>query len=250
VRHGILEPAIRSLPVSRATRLGELGRKARRFLDGAVGDPAQRHDALMRFAPAAEVDALLGGADGGAQELELIRAIHADYEARGGADPLNRVLFTDFRLALPSDMLLKVDTASMLNSLEVRVPFLDHRIVELAMALPGRWKMDGAARKRILKDAVGDLLPASVKSRPKAGFDVPVGEWLKGPLREMFWDTVGGGGDLPLDARRLETWYDEHARGRQDRTKILWAVFALRWWERRGARPAERPATEMAGAAS
>jgi asparagine synthase (glutamine-hydrolysing) len=240
VRHGLLGPALRSLPASRATRLGELGRKAHRFLDGAEGDAAERHDALMRFAPAADVDALLGGGCGAAPELDVIRAVHADYDARGGADALNRVLFTDLRIALPTDMLLKVDTASMLNSLEVRVPFLDHRVVELAMSFPGRWKMEGAARKRILKDAVRDLLPPAVLHRPKAGFDVPVGEWIKGPLRDLFWDTVRGEGAVPLDARRLEAWYDEHRRGRRDRSKILWAAFALRWWERRGARPLER----------
>ena len=109
--------------------------------------------------------------------------------------------------------------------------------------------MEGRARKRILKDAVGDLLPPSVRNRPKAGFDVPVGEWLKGPLRDLFWDTVSGDGGLPLDRRRLETWYDEHRRGRADRTKILWATFALCWWERKGARRRERVPLAPAGAA-
>lgn len=249
LRDGLLRPAIRSLPASRDTRLGELGRKARRFLDGTAGDAAERHDALMRFAPAEDVDALLGGGCGAAPELDVIRAVHADYEARGGTDALNRILFTDLRLALPTDMLLKVDTASMLNSLEVRVPFLDHRVVELAMSFPGHWKMEGAARKRILKDAVDDLLPPSVRRRPKAGFDVPVGEWLKGPLRELFWDTVRGDGAVPLDAGLLESWYEEHRRGRRDRTKILWAVFALRWWERKRPPARHRAALTAAGAA-
>jgi asparagine synthase (glutamine-hydrolysing) len=249
LRAGLLEPAIRRLPAQRATRLGELGRKARRFLDGTAGDAAERHDALMRFAPSAEIRALLGGGPPGDEGPDLIRAIHADYDARGRTDPLNRILFTDFRLALPTDMLLKVDTASMLNSLEVRVPFLDHRVVQLAMSFPGSWKMEGTARKRILKDAVADLLPPSVRNRPKAGFDVPVGEWLKGPLRDVFWDTVSGEGGLPLERARLETWYDEHRRGRADRTKILWAIFALRWWERKSARPRERLPLAPAGAA-
>jgi len=236
VRRGVLEPAIHALPASRATRTGELGRRARRFLEGVSGDPAERHDRWMRFATPGEVSALLG-APLSNPGLDIVRGLHEDYDRHGLDDPLNRTLFTDLRLALPTDMLLKVDTASMLNSLEVRVPFLDHRVVELAMAMPGEWKLRGTARKRILKDAARDLLPPGILQRPKAGFDVPVGEWLKSELREMFWDVVSTPGSIPLEKRLLRRWYDEHRRGRADRSKLLWAVFTLRWWEQRCAAP-------------
>ena len=100
--------------------------------------------------------------------------------------------------------------------------------------------MAGTDRKRILKDAVRDLLPKSIRKRPKAGFDVPVAEWIKSDLREMFWDTVSGDSALPLDRSRLESWYEEHRSGRVERAKILWAIFAFRWWERRQATPHRR----------
>jgi asparagine synthase (glutamine-hydrolysing) len=233
IRRSLLSPAIRSLPASRGSRLGEFGRKARRFLDGLEGDAADRHDRWMRIAGAEEVSALLGEPRSN-PGLEEVRARHAEWDELGDADDaLNRTLYTDLTLALPSDMLLKVDHASMMNSLEVRVPFLDHRLVELAMAMPGDWKMHGTHRKRILKDAVGDLLPPSIRRRPKAGFDVPVGEWLKTDLRDLFWDTVNGDTALPLDRDLLRGWYDEHVSGRAERSKILWAAFTLRWWERR-----------------
>jgi len=106
-------------------------------------------------------------------------------------------------------------------------------IVELAVALPGEWKMRGTHRKRILRDAVSDLLPPSIRRRPKAGFDVPVGEWLKSDLRDLFWDTISGDSALPLDRALLRRWYDDHCAGRVERSKILWAAFTLRWWERR-----------------
>jgi asparagine synthase (glutamine-hydrolysing) len=176
--------------------------------------------------------------------LEEVRERFADYESRGLADPVNRMLFTDLRLALPTDMLLKVDLASMLHSLEVREPFLDYRIVELAMSMPGEWKMSGRRRKRILKDAARDLLPASILRRSKAGFDVPVGEWLKSNLREMFHDVIASSGTIPLDVPLLERWYDEHRRGRADRSKILWAAFTLRWWDTRGRGAATSVAPE------
>ena len=246
VRRGILEPLIRALPASRDTRLGELGRKAHRFLDGVSGDPAERHDRWMRFAGADDVSRLLGLDRTENPGLETVRGIHADWEARGGTDPLNRALFTDLRLALPTDMLRKVDSASMLNSLEVRLPFLDHRVVELALAFPGEWKMDGSRRKVILREAIGDLLPPSIRERPKAGFEVPVGEWLKGPLRDLFWDTVSGAGETSLDHDVVRGWYADHCAGRAERAKILWAVFTLRWWERRraGAASGAGPAAE------
>jgi asparagine synthase (glutamine-hydrolysing) len=233
LRRRVVEPAIAALPASRDTRLGELGRKARRFLGGFDRDAATRHDRWMRTATAAEVRALVGDPQPGNPGIDVIRKLHGDYEARGGRDALNRVLFTDLSLALPTDMLVKVDQASMLNSLEVRVPFLDHRIVALAMAMPGEWKMRGTRRKRVLREAVRDLLPPAISRRPKAGFEVPVGEWLKREMAEMFWDTVSGSGAIPFDRATLERWYDEHRSGRADRAKILWAVFSLRWWERR-----------------
>jgi asparagine synthase (glutamine-hydrolysing) len=245
VREGVLGPAIRRLPASRGTQFAELGRKAHRFLDGLEGDPAERHDRWMRIASASEVGRLLGAPDGTNPGLEIIRALHTDFDNRRGADPLNRTLFTDFSLALPSDMLLKVDIASMLNSLEVRVPFLDHRIASLAMSMPSSWKMRGTERKRVLKAAAHDLLPSAIRNRPKAGFDVPVGEWLKTTLRELFWDTVSSKGSISLDETLLGRWYEDHRSGRADRSKILWAVFALRWWEGRAARLARAKAVEL-----
>jgi asparagine synthase (glutamine-hydrolysing) len=250
LRRFLITPALRALPASRGSRLAELGRKAHRFLDGLEGDAAVRQDLWMRYVTAADASRLLGDDDTSNPGLEIIRELHADFADHGGMDPLNCMLFTDLSLALPSDMLLKVDSASMLNALEVRTPFLDHRIVSLAMAMPGEWKMLGTQRKRILKDAVRDLLPPSIRNRPKAGFDVPVGEWLKNELREMFWDTVCIDGAVPFDRRLLERWYREHKAGRADRTKILWAVFALRWWEQSaGASAREAPRRETPAAA-
>jgi len=234
IRARVVDRAVRGLPVSRDSRLGELGRKANRFLDGVEGDAAERHERWMRFVPAGELAELLGEPVSH-PGLDLVRERHADWAAHGGRDDLNRALFTDLSLALPGDMLLKVDHASMLNSLEVRVPFLDHRIVELAMSMPSEWKMRGRHRKRILRDAVRDWLPPSIRRRPKAGFEVPVSEWLKDELRDVFHDTVSGPSSLPLDPNVVRRWHDEHRSGRAERTKILWAVFTLRWWERRAA---------------
>ncbi len=251
LRHALLEPAIRALPASRATRAADLARKARRFVEGAQGDAATRHERWMRFASVEDVAALLGlpstvrDPDSLNPGLAIVREIQADYDARGLVDPLNRVLFTDLSLALPTDMLHKVDVASMRNSLEVRVPFLDPRVVRLAMAMPGAWKMHRGARKIVLKAAVRDLLPPSIRHRPKAGFDVPVGEWIKSSMRDLVRDVVFSKGGVPLDRHVLERWFQEHESSKVDRTKVIWAVFTLRWWEASRARarcaPVEAP---------
>lgn len=232
--------ACRALPAHRASRRGELGRKLRRFVDGVHDDAAVRHDGWMRLASAETVSRLLGEGAIRNPGLEIVRGLHEDFARRGGSDPLNRALFTDLSLALPSDMLSKVDQASMLHSLEVRVPYLDPRIVAFALSLPGSWKMRRLRGKRILRDAAGDLLPASVRRRGKAGFDVPVGEWIKTDLSGMFRDVVERSDGLALDRATLNRLLREHVEGKADRSKILWAVFALRWWESRGTPAASR----------
>jgi asparagine synthase (glutamine-hydrolysing) len=241
IRRATLESAAGILPVSRANRAGELSRKARRLLEGIDSDAARRHDRWMRFASAEDISKLIGASspangEEGNPGLAIIRQTHADYDARGLSDPLNRVLFTDFSVALPTDMLLKVDHASMRNSLEVRVPFLDPRIVRAAFAMPGHWKIRGRRQKIVLKEAVQDLLPPEIRRRPKAGFDVPVGEWIKSSMRDLFHDVALSPGRIPLERKVIEKWYAEHASNRADRSKALWAVFALKWWEQAHAR--------------
>lgn len=95
---------------------------------------------------------------------------------------LNEFLYTDMHWVLPNDMLRKVDLMSMANSLEVRVPLLDHTVAELAFSLPDSYKIDRTRQKKILVDAFRDRLPAAVFERPKHGFEVPLGRWFAGEL--------------------------------------------------------------------
>lgn len=97
---------------------------------------------------------------------------------------LNGFLYTDMHWVLPNDMLTKVDLMSMANSLEVRVPLLDHTVAELAFSLPEGYKMDKTRQKKILVDAFRNGLPASVFERPKHGFEVPLGRWFSGELNQ------------------------------------------------------------------
>ena len=123
----------------------------------------------------------------------------------------------------------------MANSLEARSPLLDHRLVEFCAALPSSYKLRGRTSKWLLRRLMRDRLPAAILTRPKMGFGVPVGEWLRGQLRPLLDDTV-------LSDRALQRGYfdpdgvrglvDEHVSRRADRTAHVWALLMLELWFR------------------
>jgi asparagine synthase (glutamine-hydrolysing) len=215
---------IEALPERRGSSWGEALRRARRFVAGASSDGASRHAAWMQDVPDDELAALLPGAAPG-----RVRKLIADAAHERG-DALNLVLARDLATTLPGDMLTKVDRTSMANSLEVRCPFLDQRVVETATAIPGNFKIANGMGKKILREAFADRLPAEVFARPKRGFELPVGAWLKGALRE---DLTASCDDAALrrqgllNAARVVAWRHET---RRDVTWRLWTLLILQRW--------------------
>lgn len=170
------------LPSSRNTKTGNTIRQLRKFSDGMSMNPPERYWQWAGFTQKNELKNLLlkfpdySGGDYPELDIEI---------AAGGINDLNDVLRADFKLVLEGDMLVKVDRMSMLNSLEVRSPFLDHELVEYVMSLPSEYKINRHERKRILKDACRDLLPPEIFTRKKQGFEVPLLKWFRGDLRGM-----------------------------------------------------------------
>jgi asparagine synthase (glutamine-hydrolysing) len=146
-------------------------------------------------------------------------------------------LVSDLVTYLPGDLLVKVDLASMAHSLECRGPFLDHRVVELAMAMPIERKMRlrRGRSKVVLKQAFSDLLPSSIKARSKMGFGVPISRWfqneLKNELQEVLLDPVclNRGIFRPEAIEKLVT---EHINGKREHSHRLWALLMLELWFR------------------
>ncbi len=145
-------------------------------------------------------------------------------------DPLRMVQYLDFKTYLPGDILTKVDRASMAHSLEVRVPFLDHKFVEWTARLPSAIKLHKGSTKDVLKKALEPLLPHDVLYRKKMGFAVPLNMWFRGSLRERMADVVTGdrlmqSGLFAPDG--LERIASEHMSGRRNYAAALWALLML-----------------------
>ena len=136
-------------------------------------------------------------------------------------DPLNRVMWFDFLTYLPDDLLVKVDRATMLASVEARAPFLDREVMELALPAPSRLKVRGLTTKAILKEAARGLVPDAVINRQKRGLSVPVARWLNTGL-------------APLADRLLNTpLLAEHRTGRRNHARRLWPQLMLALWAER-----------------
>ena len=151
-----------------------------------------------------------------------------------------RMMYCDAVTYLPDDILCKVDRASMAVSLETRVPFLDHRVAELAARIPLGLKVRDGRGKHILRQLLYREAPAELFERPKAGFAVPVGEWIKGPLRpwaEELLEPPAMAAEAWFDAAVVRRRWEEHLSGRRDSTPALWAVLMFQAWlrEQRGA---------------
>jgi asparagine synthase (glutamine-hydrolysing) len=166
-----------------------------------------------------------GAADDVAQALRDFR----------GDDPLDRWLYLDLMCYLPDDILVKVDIASMANSLEVRSPFLDHEVVQFAASLPPEMKRRGLTTKYILKKTLERLLPQEIIHRPKHGFRIPISDWLRGelrgPVREVLLDpaALARGYFRPEQVERL---IREHETGQIDHGTRLWELLNLELWHR------------------
>ena len=173
----------------------------------------------------------------GAGALEAIAARFAPrWERSAGAPSLHRLLYTDTKVWLPDDLLIKADKMTMAWAVELRVPFLDHVLLEQAWRLPPSLKMRGNTTKVLLRKAMEGRIPKNILHRPKKGFPVPIGRWLRTSLyeacRERLLATRSSVRPL-LGTRVLERLLDEHQQGRVDRTEELYTLWVYEEWHQR-----------------
>jgi len=150
-----------------------------------------------------------------------------------GSHPLDAMLYTDCKLWLPDNLLDRGDRMTMGASVEGRVPFLDHELVEYAFSLPTKAKVRGSARKHVIKMIALKYLPGTVVNRTKVGFRLPLTQWFRGRLRDLCYDKICAKSGLLvqlLDKAQLERLLDDHTSGRKDNWLQIWTLLGLSIW--------------------
>jgi asparagine synthase (glutamine-hydrolysing) len=225
---GALGPVVARLPSS--SRRVSLDYRAKRFVAGARLPALERHHAWKEIFSADARAGLLDGRRGGADPLDVLRARYAE---TAGAEPLARLQDVDLGVALVDDLLVKADRMSMAHSLELRVPFLDRHVAELALALPTAAKVRGPAKKRVLRAAAAPLVPRAVARGRKRGFSIPAAAWLRGPLEPFAREVLAPGRVRRqglLDPAAVTAVLDAHVAREADLSRQLWGLLSLSLW--------------------
>jgi asparagine synthase (glutamine-hydrolysing) len=221
-------PLVERLPSS--DRKVSFDYKAKRFARAARLPPLERHHAFKEIFSAEGRAELLGRSEEGWDPVDVYRERYAETE---GAEPLSRLQDVDLGIYLPDDLLVKTDRSSMAHSLELRVPFLDQRVADLALSLATPLKVRGFAKKRLLRRALAPLVPREILRGRKQGFSIPLAAWLRGPL-EPFAREVLSPAALArqgcFDPAAVTPLLDRHLAGREDLSRQLWGLMSFTLW--------------------
>ncbi len=229
LRRHVIAPFVNALPVSSGKVSFEF--KAKRFVKGAELGADEAHF-FWRSIFSEEAKRELLGDNGTPHPSTFDRHAHY-FDESGTQDPLSRMLYVDTRFYLPSDMLIKVDRMSMANSLEARVPFLDHRLVEFAATIPSEIKFRNKVKKYVLKKALEPHLSHDILYRKKAGFNVPKNVWLRGPLRPMMEELLSASRLSEhglFDPKMVARLMHEHTQKKADHSFQIWSLLIFQLW--------------------
>lgn len=211
--------------------------RAKRFAESAGLPPAQRYAVYMRLFSHAQCKDLLSG-DFAAQLTQAEAFLPDAFAtlAASGRDAVQTALALDRLTYLPEDLLTKVDRCSMQHALEVRSPFMDHELAAFAAGLPTPLLLEGGT-KRLLREAFARDLPEGVFDRPKMGFALPIGDWLRGSLKPMLIDHLDDSASFAsahLHRKAIDRLIRDHDSGRADHSQRLYALLMLElWWRNR-----------------
>jgi asparagine synthase (glutamine-hydrolysing) len=233
LRERVIAPLVQGLPDARDQPSLDRIRMVKKFVRGMSLRFPERFCAWREIFPFSIRQKLLKNHPGKNFFLDLIRTQVLAEEHALKSDPVNLMLYLDVKGLLPGDMLNKVDRMSMVNSLEVRVPFLDHTVVEYVFTLKGKTKLKPSGGKAILLETFRDILPQSLHRRPKWGFEMPVGTWLRRELRFLVDEYLQKGviqkqGIFDYDV--IHALIDDHMSGRQDTSWHLWNLIVFQYW--------------------
>lgn len=226
VRKNIIEKIIYKIPDTTS-----LTRKVRKVIDNSHKNIFEQRKSLMCLGfKENEIRKLLKPQYLQNNSLNFIRNYYTDINMDS---ELHNALYTDLKVVLEGDMLHKVDRASMLNSLETRVPMLQKDVIELSAKIPAEYKINSKNKKIILKDTFGDLIPEELINAKKHGFGLPIGKWFKNELKskllkELNEDRIRSEGILNYDY--IEKVLEQHFSNKVNRFSELWSLFVFQKW--------------------
>lgn len=228
-------PVWKALPHSRNGKFTNKFRQLYRFSSGARLDARERYWRWASFNTPLQADALLNQTSRSKLDNAILQREKSVILSAIRTDDYNEMLQVDMNLVLLSDMLVKVDLMSMANSLEVRSPFLDYKVVDFAFGLPAEYKINGQLKKRIVQDAFRPMLPEELYNRPKQGFEIPLLDWFRNEL----WGLIND--DLLSDefVKKQNIFDPETIRLLKEKLKsnnpedshaTIWALIVFQYW--------------------
>lgn len=228
-------PIWQMLPRSRSNKFTNLFRQLHRFAEGAQLSTKDRYWRWASFNTIAQTNNLLHPSIAGKVDMAVMEQERKELLKHLNNGDFNELLLTDMNLVLISDMLVKVDMMSMANSLEVRSPFLDYKLVDFAFSIPQEYKIDNSMKKRIVQDAFRSMLPEEIYNRPKHGFEIPLLGWFKNELWGLINDDlleknfVAEQGIFNVDS--IEQLKKKlHSNSPEDSHATIWALIVFQYW--------------------
>ena len=230
LRKGLIGPLVRRLPESNESN--PLVDHLKRFVRGSELDDGRRYQSSLSALPTAERLALYNADVRHKVNSEKTESVITS-RMSGDSELVGQALFTDLQTYLVDDVLALTDRLSMLHSLEVRVPFLDHKLVELASQIPTNLKIRGFEQKKLLRDVASAYVPRSILTHRKQGFESPMSRWLRGPLKALVDERLSQKKierqGLFSSAKVSELWQDHQSRKSQN-SKTLFALLMFQAW--------------------
>ncbi len=234
IRDGLVKNIVKILPASRKRLSFEF--KAKKFISGIDYPPEIANFIWWGAYGPSEREKLFAADVHEKLSQDVFAPISFHLDNCSANDAVSRIGYLDLKLYLQDDLLVKTDRMSMANSLEIRVPFLDHTFVEYARAIPSSLKLKGLTTKHILKKAMAPYLPPEILTRKKIGFDIPLGVWIRKELKDFVTDVLSPENlnkHKFFNPAAIERILGEHLQGAHNHRQLLWPLVIFQFWYNR-----------------
>ena len=234
IRNGLVKNIVKVFPASKKRLSFEF--KAKKFISGIDYPPEIANFIWWGAYSPREKEKLFAADILRKLSEDLFAPISFHLDNCSTEDTVSRIGYLDLKLYLQDDLLVKTDRMSMANSLEIRVPFLDHTFVEYAAAIPSSLKLKGLTTKHILKKAMAPYLPPEILTRKKIGFDIPLGVWIRNELKDFVTDILSPENlnkHKFFNQAAIEKILKEHLQGANNHRQLLWPLIIFQFWYNR-----------------